>query len=691
MSLSDLAIKKMYRTKQEDIVDLFLGPALRESCTYDRGSGYFTLSSLAELASGLVPFILHGGVMRVVTSVELNEDDIEILKSGASIQEHSILSNIRKKISESITDPDALLRLDVITNLIASGQISLRIAYMPEGIYHEKIGLLSDASGGKIYFSGSANATVSGLRKNWENIMVLTSWWHDEEVIDEQQNYFNNLWDNKVDGLHVMPFPEAEKRELLKKYKVSPDAKTAIRKFVGGTDNKYKRSPYDYQKIAIQQFINNGGNHFYEMATGTGKTYTAVRSIITLSEQMASLSAVILVPQIDLQSQWLVALNEEGIKAVPMGGEASSNETEYNFSSFVINMYSSEGLNIVVSTYDTFFGKYIKQIRSHSGNLLIVIDEAHNLSPNQIKQLPENFGYRLGLSATPERYSEDETNRIIQYFTRGRIETYKYSVEDAINAGYLSHYIYTPILVHLSESDFNSYRSYTKQLLYALNEEPRDQKKITDILTKRSSIVKKSNSKIDKLSQMISQQGTNSYDFRNAVVYCGHGKDYETDTSIIDSVTRLLAVEGHYTVSQFTSKTSERARVLKEFECGNYDVLVAIKCFDEGVDVPKLDKIYIMASDALMRQTIQRRGRVLRKCRETGKKIAYIYDFIALPPEGQYDGLGASNLVGNEMRRAFEYARLANNKDAIGEFLSSIMEMYGLQTEELEDEFYSES
>ena len=119
-------------------------------------------------------------------------------------------------------------------------------------------------------------------------------------------------------------------------------------------------------------------------------------------------------------------------------------------------------------------------------------------------------------------------SRIIQYFTRGRIETYKYSVEDAINAGYLSHYIYTPILVHLSESDFNSYRSYTKQLLYALNEEPRDQKKITDILTKRSSIVKKSNSKIEKLSQMISQQGTNSYDFRNAVVYCGHGKDYET-------------------------------------------------------------------------------------------------------------------------------------------------------------------
>ena len=112
------------------------------------------------------------------------------------------------------------------------------------------------------------------------------------------------------------------------------------------------------------------------------------------------------------------------------------------------------------------------------------------------------------------------------------------------------------------------------------------------------------------------------FDFKNSVVYCGHGKDYETDDSIIDSVTRILAVDGKYTVSQFTSKTINRAQVLDEFENENYGTLVAIKCFDEGVDVPKLDKIYIMASDALKRQTIQRRGRVLRTCAEAGKKVA---------------------------------------------------------------------
>ena len=164
-----------------------------------------------------------------------------------------------------------------------------------------------------------------------------------------------------------------------------------------------------------------------------------------------------------------------------------------------------------------------------------------------------------------------------------------------------------------------------------------------------------------------------------------------TEESIIDSVTRILAKYGHYSVSQFTSHTADRARVLREFEDENYDVLAAIKCFDEGVDVPKLDKIYIMASDALSRQTIQRRGRVLRTCTDTGKRIAYIYDFVALPPIECTEGIGVPNLVINEMRRAKEYARLADNKSDTMAELSAIMGMYGINEEDLENEFDAES
>ena len=686
MSLSELNLKKLYQTRKDDIVHELIEPALRESCTYDRGSGYFSLSVLASIAKGLVPFIKHRGKIRIITSVELSEKDIKLIQKGLSISNSRVVELLHQKIIETISDETSLLQLDVITNLIAVGQIQIKVAYMPDGIYHEKIGIFSDYEGNKIYFSGSANATVNGLTKNWENILVLTTWQGDREIITDQQKYFDNLWSNHVKGLEVIDFPEAEKRELFKKYKISPNTQIAVEKLQGSSSyRKKKKELFEYQKVAVLQFLDNNGCHFFEMATGTGKTFTAIRAMKALAEKCSCLSVIILVPQIDLQTQWDMALQEENIKPYYLGGYANASETDYNFSSFLITSFDN-GINVCISTYDTFFLKFANKCDSIKANKLLVVDEAHNLSPKQIELLPENFIYRLGLSATPERYDQSETDKIIQYFTRRKIEPYKYTIEEAIRAGYLSHYLYYPILVNLSNEDFLEYQRLTKQVIVAYNEEPIDNRKISDILTRRSSIIKKCNNKISKLDDMVSGREGKKFDFHNSVVYCGQGKDYDTETSIIDSVTKVLAVEGSYSVSQFTAKTINRAQVLKEFENNNYDVLVAIRCFDEGVDVPKLDKIFIMASDTLTRQTVQRRGRVLRKCKETGKKIAYIYDFIVLPPEGVYSGLGVSSVISNELRRAYEYARLANNAEDVEAILSEILNIYGVEMGALENE-----
>lgn len=692
MSLSQLKLKRIYRTKQDRVADELLVPALKESIYYDRGAGFFTLNSLANLADGLIPFIQHGGTMRVITSVQLSESDVEVIKKGLLLQQSTVVQKIHERVEEDIQDEDVLLKLDFITNLIAAGILSLKIAYLSDGIYHEKIGLLTDRQGERIYFSGSNNATVSGLNKNWETIMLITSWGGDNDTILEQQNYFNSLWDNDLEEIDVMDFPEAEKKNLIRKYKVSADVKEAIRRIQNNPKTREKKkTPHEYQKTAIRQFLDNDGNHFYEMATGTGKTFTAIKSIISLYEKLGKLSAVVLVPQIDLQAQWEKAFIEEGVHPLLLGGYSNASETNVNFSKFTINSYYEEKLNVVISTYDTFFAKFIKQCTAIGANAVFVVDEAHNLSPNQIKLLPQAFTYRLGLSATPERYSQEETEKIISYFTRDRIETYKYTIDEAIENGFLSQYFYSPIFVHLTSNEFISYQNYTKQVIVAMNQDPKDELLIKDILTKRSSVVKKSSSKLEKLSAMVNNQTGREYNFKNSVVYCGHGRDYETEGSIIDSVTRILAREGHYSVSQFTSHTIDRSRVLREFEDENYDVLIAIKCFDEGVDVPKLDKIYIMASDALSRQTIQRRGRVLRTCTETGKRFAYIYDFVALPPIEVVDGNGVTNLVINEMKRAKEYARLAYNKDDVMEEIRSVMSVYGVREEDLENEFDAES
>lgn len=150
-------------------------------------------------------------------------------------------------------------------------------------------------------------------------------------------------------------------------------------------------------------------------------------------------------------------------------------------------------------------------------------------------------------------------------------------------------------------------------------------------------------------------------------------------------MTRILSDAG-LEVSTFTSKTESRPKVLDSFESGYYDTLVAIRCFDEGVDVPKLDKIYIMASDGQLRQTVQRRGRVLRVCKETGKTMAYIYDMIVLPVQGRLSDMGVNSLIVNEFRRVMEYGRLADNKTDVESFTQEYLDLYNITEEDFNND-----
>lgn len=685
--LSQLNIKRCYRTKRDDITNRLLIPALSNGIQYDRGTGYFSIDALIELSSGIIAYIKNGGVIRIVTSVDLDMRDMEIIKNGIDYGRQVATDHILKIIEDSIVSDDGFVSLDLITNLIAANKLQIKIAFLPDGgLYHEKIGLIKDSDGEAIWFSGSNNETYSGLRKNAESLMVLKSWQGDEDDIHDQEEYFTSLWNNNEPGIEVYDFPEAAKRKLFSIYKKSSDLYHAIEAFENAFDKTTGKELYPYQETAVEEFVSNKYNHFFEMATGTGKTFTSVKAVEKMSSNMdgKSLYVIVVVPQIDLQVQWEKAFKEVGINSRLFGGNSTSKDWEDDFNRSIIDYCNNVPIVVSISTYDTFFAKVNELLCSKRMNTLIIVDEAHELSKNQISKLPDEYRFRLGLSATPERHNESETNSIIEYFTRNRIDTFKYSIDEAIEAGFLSRYEYYPIVVHLADDDleFGKYKKYTLQLAQLMNEEERDEEKIQEILNNRSIIVKKARDKTEKLREMVS--GT-KYDFKNAVVYCGQGKDVATEDSIIDSVTIALKENGKYRVSQFTSKTIDRTTVLQEFENGYYDTLVAIKCFDQGVDVPKLDKIYIMASDTLKRQTIQRRGRVLRKCKETGKSMAYIYDMVCLPPDGIYDEVGASSLVSREIKRVKEYSRLAENGDEVEKFINSLVETYGIE-EDIADE-----
>lgn len=685
-----LGIKRCYRSKKDNLDTDFFIPLLSSSIKYDRGTGYFSLAALVELSKGIIPYIKRGGKIRVITSVCLSEEDAEIISKAHEKAENIIEANLLKEINAELGNTDSL-SLDLITNLIAAGIIQMKIAYLTNGgIYHEKVGYLEDEAGNSVWFNGSTNETHSGLKVNAESLMVLKSWAGDYEDILAEKEYFDVLWTGNDSDICVEHFPVAAEKQLLKLYKRSSDYMEALKRAENNapSNNSSAKSLYKYQEDAINEFFENSGCHFYEMATGTGKTFTAVKTILEFEKRKVcdKLYVVILVPQIDLQEQWRRELEANYIKPHLFGGPLGAKDCDDELNKSIIEYYTQNKIVVSICVYDTFFSKVCAKVNSLSITKLLIVDEAHELSVNQMSQLSESFQYRLGLSATPERHNPSETDKIINYFTHDTKSPYKYTIDEAIKNGFLSHYKYHPIYVHLDDEEFKAFNNLSKQLAGLLNQKVRDYKKINDIANRRSLIIKKANDKIVMFRAMVEN---GEYDFKNSVIYCGQGKDPETEEKIIDQITSCLDSKGQYNVSQFTSKTENRVQVLREFENGYFDTLVAIKCFDQGVDVPKLDKIYIMASDALLRQTIQRRGRVLRKCIESGKTIAHIYDMITLPPAGVYNAAGADTLVAKELVRMKEYARLSDNYTKNQEEIDALISNYNITEDAYgEEEIY---
>lgn len=670
----------IYRSLVNDLDKEFFIPSYRESVFLERGVGFFSLGSLILDIDGIILFLENGGVIHLVCNPRLSEEDINIIIAGQKLDKDYITKSLLRELSiESSFSESELAALDVICNMICEERLIIKIAYMPDGLYHEKIGIFTDEVGNKIYFSGSANETVNAKLRNAECIGVALSWDGGSKMIELQQDYFKKLWNNCFgEKLQVLDFPEAVEKQIFEKYRKSASLEQAIESYRKNKNARFKhlKKIRPYQERAISEFINNEYAHFYEMATGTGKTFTAVKTVERAVKDKGPLFVVVCVPQTDLQPQWKDAFEECGFDDIYYLGGLAAGKSDENYDDATILFYGEHKTVVCIAVYDTFFAKFATQC-DDIDNLFFIVDEAHNLTPSYLKIIPKEPLCRLGLSATLERFDKHQADGIKKFFTKDKSETFIYSIEEAIDAGFLSHYRYHPIIVYLSDEETNRYKAKSKALAFEMNQENRDEDKISRLRTERSLIIKQASGKLSKLEHM-----DNDYPFRNSVIYCGQGKAEEE--SIIDRVTQIVH-NMKLRVSQFTSKTVDRTKVLEKFSQGYFDVLVAIKCFDEGVDVPKLDKIYILSSDSSMRQTVQRRGRVLRLCAESGKKEADIYDMIVLPTLLNY-GAGCRSIIVSELARFCEYNRLSDNFEENKEIVDDIMKKYNLTEKDLSNE-----
>ncbi|BAZ00140.1 helicase domain-containing protein [Tolypothrix tenuis PCC 7101] len=442
-----------------------------------------------------------------------------------------------------------------------------------------------------------------------------------------------------------------------------------------------------YQRQAMTSWFANNGRGTLKMATGSGKTITALAIACELYQQINLQVLVVVCPYRHLVTQW--ARECEKFNLQPILAFENVRNWQSQLSTQIYNLRSgSQRFVTVITTNSTLIGDgFQSQVKYFPDRTLIIGDEAHNLgAPKLEESLPRRIGLRLALSATPERYFDDDgTQSLFDYF--GPVLQPEFTLRDAIAQGALVHYLYYPILVELTEAESIAYLKLTRRigrsLLYRERENGtvgdfEDNEDLKPLLMQRARLIGAAENKLTALRKLMATRK----DTTHTLFYCSDGSQEVGQRSSLrqlKAVAKILGVELGYKVSTYTAQTSlqEREILRRQFESGELQGLVAIRCLDEGVDIPAIQTAVILSSSGNPRQFIQRRGRVLRP--HPGKERAIIYDMIVLPPDLERETIEVErNLLKKELRRFVEFADLADNAGEARMKLLALQKRYGL-------------
>ncbi|MBI1925906.1 DEAD/DEAH box helicase family protein [Candidatus Poribacteria bacterium] len=676
MPLRDLNLQCEYRSDQTNTVTDFYIPCLGEAIGYWRAVGYFTSQGLALAAKGIATFIQHGGYMRLVASPCLTEEDIFAIQQGYSDREAVVEQAIVRQLTGDF--PDIVqYRLECLAWLIAQGRLEVKIACpleLSHAIYHEKIGIFMDSDENAVAFTGSQNETVGGLLTNFESIDVYWSWDDPHQRVQRKKDHFNRLWSNLTPKLKVLDFPLAAKQKLLQYQPTSPPTidpeslNSPLSIMETHTSSSYQRPIIDipsditlraYQREAIDAWFENDCRGFLEMATGSGKTITALAALARLFKEKDRLFALIACPFQHLVEQWNAEACRFGFK--PILAYQSRRSWENRLNSHLIDYnWGIRKVVCAITTHDTFISEVMQRTLSRlKGDAILVADEAHHLGAVKSRQnLSDLFSHRLGLSATPSRWFDEEgTTALTEYFGE---TVYEFPLDRAIREGFLCPYYYYPHLVELTPDELDQYEALTEKIakLFPYRDDEEKESILEHLLRQRADLLNKAENKLPILKQLVADE---SESLSHALFYCAPGQ--------IDEVIPMLGNEVGLRVHRFTAEesTDERLSLLDQFASGRLQGLVAMRCLDEGVDVPSTQFAYILASSSNPREFIQRRGRILRKA--PGKEHALIHDLIAVPPLRYRQQVRQTpifsterKIVERELKRFREFADTAINR-----------------------------
>ena len=603
-TLRSLIIPADIDTSICDVDRVLMNPCLSASIAYDRGVGFFTSTWLRRVGAGLAAFAGNGGRMRLVTSPKLSPEDWAALRQGEDAREHPALINA---LRAEIADLSRFARerpVQMLAWMVADGLLETRIAIPTgklDGDYHPKMGCFSDAGGNHVVFHGSQNETEQGFR-NFESLDVFLSWSGDRDVerVASHRARFDRIWSNRDPYVRCYRLPDAIRRNLVE--------------FTNHLTRPYReperrRQPLDkwrHQNEAVSTFLEKRAG-ILEMATGTGKTRTALKIARELIDRELIDSMIVTMGGSDLLDQWFRVLVRDGPGWPRYRLDGSHKEA---------GAYLSRPKGKILVASRSMLDRVLTRLQPQTRDrTLLVCDEIHGLGSPALRRalagMLAPFPFRLGLSATPERDYDEEGNEFIAEEIGPVV--FSFGLKDAIARGVLCEFDYVPLRFSLSDED----KAERARLIRAHEAAKRagEGQPDEDLYRALADVKKRS---LEKLPV-----------FRNFL----KTRSEALERSLIFVSTKVYGEAVQRVISKHTDEfhpyfTGDHRDNLQRFADGELDCLLTCHRLSEGIDIQSVRSVILLSADRAKIETIQRLGRCLRTDETDEHKRALVVDFL---------------------------------------------------------------
>lgn len=608
-------LKDHYRSGVDVLADDFFAPCLERALLYRRAAGYFSSSALLTWASALPRLISETSLsIQLIASPELGAQDIAVLRELADeTKRDSYRQMVADRMLEEVIllaeRPDAEgVRAKLFAWLVANDKLEIRFAFAGHmegaGIFHEKIGVFDFPAGQKVAFTGSANETFGGHQRNYESIDVYRSWVDGEAArIRTKIDQFDEAWRGEATGLMVRrPSQDVLARLKARAPQRRPEAPAAP---VAAEDQKWR-----HQTEAVNAFLAKRAG-VLEMATGTGKTRTTIKILDRLIADGSIEAAVIAMDGTDLLDQWSAELDAWVLKSGKRWLIYRHFDRHKELGAFALD---PERAILVISRgqLEKVLGRLSREQRR---KMIIVHDEVHGLGvPSLVESLRgehPQFGWRLGLSATPDRAYDEDGNAFLAAEIGPTI--FQFPLELAIERGVLSPFDYLPLEYELTDGDRQRLKDVrSKQAARAREGNPMSNE---EVWTEISKVYKTAEMKPEIFRNHIKLDPSV---LKNSIIFV-ETKEYGN---------ALLEDIHNYTTRYRTYYAEDDRDHLVQFARGEIDCLITCHRISQGIDIQALETVVLFASARAKLETIQRIGRCLRSDPTNPGKRARVIDFV---------------------------------------------------------------